>query len=175
MDIFARIESLGVIDASNLNVRVNFCFWTGSNSVNDVAQLSISIPTPGATMRFNGLVKAALSAYLNARYGISTTAVDVLIPASRGNFVRVPVDFGFIAGAEETTVTVTQAATWVTANTVITCQAQADSFGDHDAEDAIIENITARAINLIPGVSFDVMCYAPEGTWGRYTINCAGN
>lgn len=86
--------------------------------------------------------------------------------------VEVPIDFGFNSGVEETTVIVTQMYSYVTSVSKITCQVVAGSSGDHDPEDAISEGLIARAINIVPGLSFDVMCKAPEGTWGRYVVNC---
>lgn len=175
MTVFKRVESIGLLDTNTLNVRVSYSFIQDGASVNNVADLSVPTPTTGAAMHFSSLVRQALSDYVNAKYSLTTTIVDILPFAERTNMVRVPVDFGFNPGVEETTITATQVATWVTANSVITCQPQADSFGDHDPSDVIIEGIVARAINVVPGVSFDVMCFAPEGTWGRYTINCVGN
>lgn len=175
MTIFTRIESQAVQDSTNFNVRATISFINGASIVNSVANLLVGLPTPGTAMRFNDSFRQAVSAYVNSAYGLSTVQSDVVTFSSRGNLIRVPVDFGSFVGTEETTASATISATWVTSNSVITCQPQSDSFGDHDPEDVIIEGVIARAINIVPGVSFDVMCYASEGTWGRYTVNCAGN
>lgn len=81
------------------------------------------------------------------------------------------VDFGTTEG--ETLATVDVAATWAGATSKITVSLGGAS-ADHDAEDGLIEGIVACVSALDPGVGFTVMAFAPAGTWGRYTINCAG-
>lgn len=77
-------------------------------------------------------------------------------------------DFGFSGGGEGDTAAATISATWVASTSIIICQIGAVATADHDPEDAVIESIQARAINIIPGVSFDIEALAPGGTWGRY-------
>jgi hypothetical protein len=81
------------------------------------------------------------------------------------------VDFGTTEGASLTTAAV--AAPWVGATSKITVSLGGSS-ADHDPEDGLIEGITACVSALDPGVGFTVMAFAPAGTWGRYTLNCAG-
>jgi hypothetical protein len=81
------------------------------------------------------------------------------------------VDFGATEGG--TLATVAVAATWVGASSKITVSLGGAS-PDHDPEDGLIEGIVACVSALDPGVGFTVMAFAPAGTWGRYTINCAG-
>lgn len=81
------------------------------------------------------------------------------------------VDFGATEGADTASVSV--AATWATSSSIIVCTPGGAS-ADHDAEDALIEGITASVTSITNGVGFTVTAHAPAGTWGRYTINCAG-
>jgi hypothetical protein len=98
-----------------------------------------------------------------------------LLPSSSGNFVQVLIDFGHeVGGGEGDTATVTVAAAWVTATSIILCNFPAIASPDHDPEDAVIEDLTASAGNIVPGVSFDITAYAPNGTWGRYYVNATG-
>lgn len=77
-------------------------------------------------------------------------------------------DFG--SAAEGDTATVTVLASWVQSTSIIICQVGAVTTADHDGEDPVVEAIQARAINIVPGVSFDIEAYAPSGTWGQYVV-----
>lgn len=82
------------------------------------------------------------------------------------------VDFGFgSGGGENDTATVTVPATWVQANSIIQIQPSGQASPDHDPEDGIYEEIEAIPVNIVPGVSFDILAYAPNGTWGRYEMS----
>lgn len=84
------------------------------------------------------------------------------------------VDFGFASGGEGDTASVVVAADWVTSGSVIVCQPCLCNGPDHGAEDPAVENISARASKIIPGVSFEILASAPTGTWGRYRIAVVG-
>jgi len=84
------------------------------------------------------------------------------------------VDFGHANGGESDIATVTVAASWVSANSTIVCSIAGTPTADHDPLDAAIEGITAYSTNLVPGVGFDIVAYAPHDTWGRYLINAMG-
>lgn len=81
------------------------------------------------------------------------------------------VNFGTTEGAGEASVDV--AATWATASSIIVCTPVANT-ADHDGEDALLEGIIASVTALSAGVGFTITAHAPNGTWGRYTINCVG-
>jgi hypothetical protein len=81
------------------------------------------------------------------------------------------VDFGATEGAGDASVDV--AATWVTASSVIVVSPGA-ATADHDAEDALIEGLTASVTALSAGVGFTITAHAPNGTWGQYTFNAVG-
>lgn len=112
---------------------------------------------------------------------VSTTAggkIDpTLLPTSSGsgNFLQVQVDFGFSAGNEgdiaRTTVT---GQAWVTSSSVILCNPFAGATTDHAADDAIVEGLVAFAENLVVGVGFDVVAFAPQNSWGKYLVNVTG-
>jgi hypothetical protein len=94
--------------------------------------------------------------------------------AAGANLVQGLVNFGPGSGRPEgDTASVTIPATWVTATSKIVCAPQSYP-ADHDPEDVVVEGIEAYAINLVPGVSFDVEAYAPSGSWGRYYVNAIG-
>lgn len=80
-------------------------------------------------------------------------------------------DFGT---AEHDTAIATISVTWVTAASIIICQVGTVTTADHDSEDPAIEAIQARAINIVSGVSFDIMAYAPGGSWGQYVVGYSG-
>lgn len=83
-------------------------------------------------------------------------------------------NFGYLAGGFGDTATTTVSASWVDVNSVIQIQLSGIASADHDPEDGILEEITAIPINIVPGVSFDIMAYAPNGTWGRFEFNFIG-
>lgn len=90
------------------------------------------------------------------------------------NHLQVEVDFGFASAGEGDIARTTVAATWVTAASKIICGAFAAATPEHDPDDVVIEGIIAYASNLVPGVGFDVIAYAPQGAFGRYLVNASG-
>lgn len=98
---------------------------------------------------------------------------DTLVGASGGgggNAERVEVDFGVGSNYVEATVP----AAWVTSTSKIVCSPAPPSTADHDPEDSLLEGITASVLSIINGVSFKIGVSAPNGTWGRYNIDCIG-
>lgn len=85
--------------------------------------------------------------------------------------MQATVDFGFSTGNEGDTATVTVNTTWVTSSSQISCLAYGGTTTDHDPDDPVVEGIVAYAQNIVVGVSFDIVAYAPQNTWGKYLIN----
>lgn len=83
-------------------------------------------------------------------------------------------DFGPADGVEDTTATTVVTAAWADAGRVIVCVPDPAGTADHSAEDAVVERVHATVTAVTPGVGFTVAGHAPEGTWGRYSINCLG-
>jgi hypothetical protein len=75
-----------------------------------------------------------------------------------------------VDGQEETTARVTVLAPYVRSQSIIVCSPMGIPTADHDPEDVVVENIAAYGLNIVPGVSFDIMGYAPTNTWGKYLI-----
>jgi len=76
---------------------------------------------------------------------------------------------------EETFVTKTiTGQSWVTADSFITCKVLGLTSNDHEPEDAILEGVRFEINNIVAGVGFDVIGHAPEGTYGKYNIECLG-
>ena len=63
---------------------------------------------------------------------------------------------------------------WATADSFITCKVLGLTSADHSPEDAIIEGVRFEINSIVPGVGFDIMGHAPEGTYGKYQIKCLG-
>jgi len=116
----------------------------------------------------------ALSREFYPPYGPSIAALSNQMSAPSGNTASCTVDFGFNNGLEGDTAIVTVPATWVTISTILVCSVAAVFTANHDPEDAVIEGIQAYPINVIPGVSFDIECRAPNNSWGQYYINVIG-
>jgi hypothetical protein len=63
---------------------------------------------------------------------------------------------------------------WVAADTFINCKVLGMTTNDHDPEDAILEGVRFEINNIVAGVGFDIIGHAPEGTYGKYKIECLG-
>jgi hypothetical protein len=117
---------------------------------------------------------SATSTATKVATSIVTTAINNIPATTTLNLAQAQVDFGYDAGGEGDTATVTVTAGWVTAQSIIVCTAAGESTADHGPEDAAAEGIVAYATNLMPGLSFDIIAYAPQDTWGKYLINAEG-
>lgn len=93
---------------------------------------------------------------------------------SNSRMGQATLDFGYAGGGEGDTATVTVPATWANQNSVIICQVGSLATADHDPEDAGIEQITARALNIVSGEGFDIQAGAAEGTFGQYIVMYQG-
>lgn len=82
-------------------------------------------------------------------------------------------DFGFASGGEDTIASITIPFSTIYSNCYMNC-VMGKGTPDHDPEDAIVEGIIAYTENIIPGVSFDIVAYASNGTWGRYMVKVTG-
>lgn len=83
---------------------------------------------------------------------------------------QITLDFGAATGTENDSTSVTVAAAWVKTDSIILLQVPQDAMADHDPEDALFEELQLKPMNIIAGVSFDIVGYAPHGTWGRYRV-----
>ena len=85
-------------------------------------------------------------------------------------------DFLVENGIEDVfTSTVITGQSWVTTNSKIVATLFGEDVGNRSAEDGILEEIKLSITNLVPGVGFTVMAYAPNNTSGNYKINCIGS
>lgn len=63
---------------------------------------------------------------------------------------------------------------WVTANSFINCKIVGVTSADHTVEDALLDNVQFDINNIVPGVGFDIVGHAPNGTYGKYGVRCFG-
>lgn len=96
------------------------------------------------------------------------------IPPLGNNFVQVMVDFGFVSGNEDFNAIATVPAPWIRADSRLICLPSGIATVHHDPEDYVVEGITAYPANIIPGVSFEIIVSAKNGTFGTYIINVIG-
>lgn len=93
------------------------------------------------------------------------------ITMSNSRMGQVDLNFGSAVGQEgNVAIATVTGTTWVQSASVIVVQSAATATANHDPEDAVIEDIEARALNIVPGVSFDIEAHAPSGAWGTYTF-----
>ncbi len=86
----------------------------------------------------------------------------------------VEVNFNCVGGGEDSVAYASVAAAWVTADTVIVCNPAPVATAEHEPLDAAVEGISAYAYRITPGVGFDLVATAANGTWGRYLISAVG-
>jgi hypothetical protein len=132
---------------------------TGVVNANQIQGVAISAvpPTPGQVLTATSATTAAFQT-----------------PSSGTMKVTAVINFVNADGPEDTTATVTVTGqTWVTAASVIIA-AFDGTTADHEADDAMVEDLSAYVENIVPGVGFDITAHAPLGTWGRYAVYAQG-
>lgn len=82
------------------------------------------------------------------------------------------INFGYTS--EDVNAKATIPCSWVQSTSIFSVTPSGIATYDHDPDDYTIENISAYVTNIVPGVSFDVIGVAPNGTWGAYLINIIG-
>jgi len=97
------------------------------------------------------------------------TNINSLVP----NSTIVTVDFG-TSGMNSFIPTVVTGVTWANANLNIIPTLICENVGERSAEDGIIEALTFGIADVIDGVGFTLLTYAPEGSVGTYRIRCVG-
>jgi hypothetical protein len=146
--------------------------WDATNGVWLKITAGGGTSAPAASETVAGIAELATAAEVAA----GTDATRIVTPATLaermstvtgGRSLQVLIDFG----TNQDTTTTTVAAAWVTAGSVIVCTPAAVATADHDAEDAAAEGLQSYPANLVPGVGFDIITIAPNGSWGRYYIN----
>jgi len=101
--------------------------------------------------------------------------VDTAVAGAGGGFahtVSVVVDFGGASSLAQETTAMTAA--WTTTSTPAVVVLAGVNNADHVGEESAIEQVSAMIYNRVPGVSFDVVAYAPTGTWGRHSFLVMG-
>lgn len=83
------------------------------------------------------------------------------------------VDFGSPGEDGFATVAVT-GQSWVTSDAIITATAAAITSADHDPDDAAVECLSCHVGTISVGSGFTISVGAPNGTWGRYTVQWMG-
>lgn len=91
-------------------------------------------------------------------------------PRLKRYLVQVEVDFGT---TENSFASATVDAPWA-GTFPIHCAPALTATADHDPDDVLVEQIRAYTADVNPGVGFTLYAVAPNGTWGRYTIDCFG-
>jgi len=110
-------------------------------------------------------------------------SVEDIINEVISSFTTTPIDTGVsdtwipteatLSHAESTYATKTVTGqSWVVANSFITCNVFGSTSSDHTPEDAVLEEVSFDINNIVPGVGFDIVGHAPNGTYGKYTVKC---
>lgn len=82
--------------------------------------------------------------------------------------ITIEVDFGYADGGEG--MSVTESIIDVSVKSTSRFVYKFSNSTDHNVEEVILEQLLPRVTNIVDGVSFDLMIYAPTDTWGRYNL-----
>jgi hypothetical protein len=104
--------------------------------------------------------------------GVATATYVGQGDASMPNVLVVPVDFGTTGTSDMASTTVT--AEWVKTRGPRPTALITGREDQLDNEDALVEEMLAIVCNIVDGVSFDVVCHAPNGTAGVYLVQVTG-
>jgi major tropism determinant Mtd-like protein len=109
------------------------------------------------------------------KVGDGATAWENLLygypPTGGANGLQAVVDFGILT-PEETTASVTVAATWVTATTKLVCSVVEGE--DHTADEIAAEQVTATVGSVIPGTSIQIVLSSLNGSTGKFLVTVVG-
>ena len=104
---------------------------------------------------------------------LQTTAASGSYPVYGAVF---EINFSNPSSNEDTTCRTTiTGQSWASFESVILCNPSCFPTLDHSGEDAALEQISVYADNIVPGTGFDLVAYAPRGTWGRYNVCVLGS
>lgn len=155
--------------ASAMNAAIAAEATTRAAAVTSEATTRASAITTEAASRVSG--DAASQTYTDSRMAAIGSAASHPASDFANNKASATLDFGFATGNEGDLATSTVSASWVTSSTRLVCLPSPADSPDHSVEETLAEDIRFSAVNVIPGTSFDVEAYAPNGTWGRH--NCS--
>ena len=79
------------------------------------------------------------------------------------------ISFGFNTANEGDTATASISSTFVKSNSIIVINTTT-SIDHESVEDSLIEDIKYEIGDKVAGSGFTIYAYAPQGTWGEYTI-----
>lgn len=115
---------------------------------------------------------------LQTKVGVTSSA-DTTSLDFRATLIKIGsviMDFGTAdnGGADSMTLTATVPALWITATSapVVSIAGGLDHL---DTDDSLLEEVETYCGNIVVGTSFDVVMYAPNGTWGRWQVNYLSN
>lgn len=77
-------------------------------------------------------------------------------------------------GPEDTSTLVVVSASWVGPDSSITATLCGSTTDHPDPEDGAIEGIVLSIGDIIPGTSFEIVGYAPQGSRGEYSVAYIG-
>lgn len=158
--------------------------WIAALATQDYVASQVAVLTSGSPSQLNTFLEAynrflsdesaasalntALATESSARASADTAlTATVATKQASANKMTSTLDFGHPLG-EGDTASLTVSAPWVASESRIICLPSPAASADHSTDESLVEDIHFSAVNLVPGVSFDVVAHAPNGTWGRH-------
>jgi hypothetical protein len=155
----AVITTAAAATASVSNVAVEKVYYTGSVWA---ARLLLTLASDSNSVQ--GYVDQTINQFFtNIVLGGGSTN-DRWVPSSVG-----------VAHTESTyAVKTVTGQSWVKANSFIDCKIVGLTSSDHTVEDGVLDGVQFDIDNIVVGTGFDIVGYATEGTYGKYSIRCLG-
>jgi hypothetical protein len=104
--------------------------------------------------------------------GDGVTAMNI---GSTAGITFSAIQFGIVSVPDSYCIKTITGQSWVEETSFIQCRVSGMTSTDHTAEDAVLDQVQFEINNIVPGVGFDIIAHAPEGTYGKYNIRCFGH
>lgn len=173
-DIDNSTNIIIVVDGSILPNAPNLLTIDYDNSSTETVLMTNKVGnTLTVTRAIEGSVFPHLTGASIARLFTAKDLNDIQSNIFENQVKSVIVSFDFGNNTEETYVeTIVTGQSWITSNSKIVVSLYGEDVGDRSAEDGILEGIILSTKNIINGVGFTLMSYAPHGANGIYKAIC---
>ena len=182
----AQIMTTDGVTAFTVIVDSAFTYTTGATSNTRYRNANFVVRAPFTigltTYSAEQVVQMGLTRYVDKnrywRYEPSYISGDGATAGwigSTGGITFSAIQFGVVSIPEYYCTKTITGQSWVEQSSFIECRISGMTSDDHTAEDAVLDQVKFDINNIVPGVGFDIVAHAPEGTYGKYNIRCFGH
>jgi hypothetical protein len=137
-------------------------YTPGSGGTATVQDEGVTQSTTVTTFNFTGSGVTAS--------GAGSTATINIPGGSGATTGQATVNFGANTQEDQTALVTVNTASALTASKIFITPAGI-ATADHDPDDYVCDMIGGNVTNIVNGVSFDIVAFAPNNTWGQYVFN----